>query len=275
MGRYYYEDGREPWRPDDILVRFLGRDRKGTLKHAGGREPFVKGRSRSENRKSADRDKKRALDLGAGYGRNTLWLAEQGFQVEAWETDRRYGAEARREAKRRDVKIYFRNGDFTRRDWRGPYEVIVLSCVLHLMRRSAGLRVLRAARKALGEGGRLFLLVKLTRDRYFQRWKRDPDWEPVAGEKNTLRRVDEGGARPQPHLRPGYGGQAGRHLERVRWRGRIQSALAPSELKAALRGLRVRHYREVVLRSDWETPEQVTHHVAEVVAEKPKFETRK
>jgi hypothetical protein len=56
-------------------------------------------------------------------------------------------------------------------------------------------------------------------------------------------------------------------LERVRRRGWIQSALTPSELKKALRGLRIRHYREVVLRSDWETLEPVTHHVAEVVAE--------
>jgi hypothetical protein len=46
------------------------------------------------------------------------------------------------------------------------------------------------------------------------------------------------------------------------------SALTPSEIRAALGGLRLRHFREVVLQSDWDEPEPVTHQVVEVVAEK-------
>jgi len=49
-----------------------------------------------------------------GYGRNALWLAERGYAVEGWETDRRYLAEARREARRRGVRLKLRRGDFTR-----------------------------------------------------------------------------------------------------------------------------------------------------------------
>ena len=46
------------------------------------------------------------------------------------------------------------------------------------------------------------------------------------------------------------------------------SALEPGEIRRALKGLRVVHWRRVVLRSDWEEEVPVTHTVAEVVAER-------
>jgi ribosomal protein L30/L7E len=125
------------------------------------------------------------------------------------------------------------------------------------VRRSAALRTLRRARAALARGGRLFLLVKLTRDRYFQRIKKDPAWTPVPGERNTLRR------RRVPETPKHWRG-------RKRGRRWTLSALTPREIRAALRGLRLRRYSEAVLRSDWDEPQLVTHHLAEVVAEKEK-----
>jgi len=189
-----------------------------------------------------------------GYGRNALWLAERGYAVEGWETDRRYRAEARREARRRGVRLKLRRGDFTRGRFRGPYDVIVVSNALHQVRRSAALRALARARAALTPGGRLFLLVKLTRDRYFRRLQKDPNWAAVPGERNTLRR------RRAPEVPS-------------RW---ILSALTPQEVRNALRGssgtargsLRILWYREAIFRSDWQEPEPVTHDSAEVVAEK-------
>lgn len=121
----------------------------------------------------------RALDLGMGYGRNALWLAEQGYRVEGWEIDERYLREARREAGRRGVRLACRRADFSRASLRGSYDVIVISQALNQVPRSTALRVLQAAREALEPGGRLFLLAKLTRDRYFQRWKRSREWERV------------------------------------------------------------------------------------------------
>lgn len=190
-----------------------------------------------------------------GYGRNALWLAEQGYQVEGWETDRRYLAEARGEARRRGLILRLEHIDFTRTRFRGPYDLIVISNALHQVRRSQALGVLRRARAALAPGGQLFLLVKLTRDRYFQRTRKDPNWAPVPGERNTLRRLRPPG--PPKFWR-------GRQRKR-RW---VLSVLTPAEIKRALRGLWLRHYREVVLHSHWEEP-RVTHHLAEVVAEKP------
>ncbi len=233
MARYYYEDSRWPWRPDPFLRRYLKKHRK----------------------QRRQRKKLRALDLGMGYGRNALWLAEQGFEVEAWELDRRYVAEARREAKRRGLRVALRPVDFTRARPRAPYEVIVISNALHHVRRSQALRVLRRARRALAPGGLLFLLVKLTRDRYFRLRRQDPNWEPVPGERNTLRRV-RGPAE--------YRCWRGRRKQRAS----LLSALEPAEVRRALRGLQFRHYRETVLRSEWEQP-AVTHHVAEIVAQKP------
>ena len=254
MRQYYYEDARWPWRADSILRRFLGKRKSEPQRHREHRAGIG-----------------RALDLGMGYGRNALWLAERGYEVEGWEQDRRYVAEARREARRRGVRLYCVERDFTHLPRRGrpawPYDVIVVSLALHQVRRSAALRVLRWSCQALAPGGQLFLMVKLTRDRLFQRARRNPAWRPVPGERNTF-------LRPQRRRR-GYF-----HPGRPRRPRMILSALEPAEVRAALRGFKVRHYREVVLRSEWEEPEgacpelaeRVTHHVAEVVAERAKTE---
>ncbi len=197
-----------------------------------------------------------------GYGRNALWLAEQGFSVEGWELNARYLAEARREARRRGLKVLCRRRDFARARLRGPYDVIVISGALHQVKRSAALRVLRQARAALAPpssgqapGGTLFLLVKLTRDRHFQRARTAPGFKTMPGESNTFLR---------PPQRPRGSFHAGRP-RRPLW---VLSALTPAEVKRALRGLQIRHYRERVLRSDWEEAEPVTHTLAEVIAQR-------
>lgn len=232
-GQYYYEDSRAPWRPDRLLPVFLAKEK------------------RKQQRQREHRTAPRALDLGMGYGRNALWLAERGYAVEGWERDRRYVAEARREARRRarrgrrgPLELTCHLGDFRRARLRGPYEVIVISNALHQVPRSAALRVLARARTALARGGLMFLLVKLARDRHFQRTQKDPNWQRWPGERNTLR-----------------------HRRR---RDYVLSALEPAEVKAALRGLRIRHQREVTWRSAWEWEEDapVTHRLVEMVAEK-------
>ncbi|HXE74803.1 MAG TPA: class I SAM-dependent methyltransferase [Candidatus Xenobia bacterium] len=240
MKRFYYEDAEEPWRPDEILRKYV----KAWPQRHGDTEPEGK-----------------ALDLGMGYGRNALWLAQQGHSVEGWEKDRRYVREARQEARRRGVRLRIRRGDFARAKLRGKYDVVVISQALHQVKRSAALRVLKRAKKALAPGGRLFLLAKLTSDRHIQRVKRDPAWTPVRGEENTW-------LRPLARRRGNY------HPGRPRTPQMILSALTTREIRRALRGLRVRHWRRVVLRSEWEDDRKVTHTVAEVVAERAKVEKR-
>lgn len=232
MARFYYEDSERPWQPDGTLRKYTRRPQS-----------------------HKDTKKERALDLGMGYGRNAIWLAGQGYDVEGWEQDRRYGAEARRRARELKLRLAVRQGDFTRGGWRGKYEVIVISQALHQVRRSAALKVLRRARKALAQGGRLFLLAKLTSDRHVQRVRRDPAWRPAPGERNT-------------YLRPSARKRGSYHPGRPRAPKMYLSALEPKEIRRALKGLRVRHWRTVVLRSDWEEEQPVTHTVAEIVAER-------
>ena len=222
---------------------------------------------------TAGRSRAKALDLGMGYGRNAIWLAERGYEVEGWEREARYLREAIREARRRlnatraprpatrenrgsvHGKVKVRRGDFTKGKWRGPYDVIVISQALHQMRHSAALRVLERAARALAPGGRLFLLAKLTSDRHVQRVQSDPAWKPMPDERNTF-------LRPEARKRGHY------HRGRPRPPAMILSALEPREIRQALKGLRVCHWRTVVLRSDWEEERLVTHTVAEVVAER-------
>ncbi len=233
--RYYYEDARYAWRPDSILRRFV--------------------RSLPQTGRGRRAAQKKALDLGMGYGRNAVWLAEQGYAVEGWELNASYVTEARREARRRGLKLLCQRKDFTRTRLRGPYEVIVISGALHQVKRSAALRVLRQARAALSRSGKLFLLAKLTRDRHFRRARAAPGFKPMPGEHNTFLR---------PPRRPRGSFHAGRP-RRPLW---VLSALTPAEVKRALRGLRIQHYRERVLHSDWEEAEPVTHTLAEVVAQR-------
>jgi len=163
--------------------------------------------------------------------------------------------------------------------------VVVISQALHPLKRSEALRVLRRARRALAPGGRLFLLAKLTRDKHVRRVAASKEWKRVRGERNTWRRdirkakndparAGRKSAQRQPEFHPGR--------RRRRWR--LLSALTGGEIRRALRaplrqgfggrGLRLVEYREVVLRSDWEENEVVTHTVAEVVAEKGHKDTK-
>ncbi len=166
-----------------------------------------------------------------------------------------------------------RRGDFSKAKLRGRYDVVVISQALHQVKRSAALKMLKRAVAALRQpgarlrasrfggqaarqaGGRLFLLAKLTSDRHVQRVRRDPAWRPVKGERNTF-------LRPSARKRGSY------NAGRPRTPQRVLSALEPREIRAALKGVRVVHWRRVVLRSDWEEEVPVTHTVAEVVAER-------
>lgn len=296
MARFYYEDSEQPWRPDAILRRHL--------REKPQRHPSASLRASRDTENA-----KKALDLGMGYGRNAVWLAERGYEVEGWERDKRYVAETRREWRRRSKnagaerlfrtehlsrtkhpsgtgRLVVRHGDFVRGKWGGKYDVVVISQALHQVRRSEALKVLRKAatrlraplrlrfpRQARGlhfattgqgryggqaggqAGGRLFLLVKLTSDRHFQRVRRDPAWKPAPGEKNTF-------LRPEKRRRGRY------HPGRPRTPQMVLSALEPREIRRALTGLRVVRWRTVVLKSDWEEDRPVTHTVAEVVAER-------
>lgn len=104
-----------------------------------------------------DHPRGRALDLAAGEGRNALWLAEQGFEVEAVEFSPVAVAKGRELAARRGVDVTFTVADLTEPlDALAPADVVLLA-YLHLPR-AAERGVLRRAAALVAPGG-TFLLV--------------------------------------------------------------------------------------------------------------------
>jgi len=98
-----------------------------------------------------------ALDLGAGEGRNAIWLAGRGWRVSAVDFSRVALERARRLAARRGVEVAWVLEDLSRyRPRPGAYD-LVLMCYLQLPEAERR-RVIAAARAALVPGG-TFLYV--------------------------------------------------------------------------------------------------------------------
>ncbi|TVP72932.1 MAG: class I SAM-dependent methyltransferase [Nitriliruptor sp.] len=104
----------------------------------------------------------RALDLAAGEGRNALWLAEQGFEVEAVEFSPVAIDKGRALAAHRRVPVTFTLADLT-----GPLELapadVVLLAYLHLPR-EVERDVLRRVAALVAPGGTFLLIAHARRN---------------------------------------------------------------------------------------------------------------
>lgn len=104
----------------------------------------------------------RALDLAAGEGRNALWLAERGFDVEAVEFSPVAIAKAGQLAAHRDLELTFTLADLT-----APLTLdtadLVLIAYLHLPREVEA-EVLRRAAAWVAPGGTLLLVAHARRN---------------------------------------------------------------------------------------------------------------
>lgn len=105
----------------------------------------------------ADLPRGRAIDLAAGECRNAIWLAEQGFDVEAVDFSRTGLDKGRQLAAERGVTLAFREADLTA--WQPEPRSCALVLIAYLHMPWEALRpVLRAAGEAVAPGG-AFLLV--------------------------------------------------------------------------------------------------------------------
>lgn len=68
----------------------------------------------------------RALDLAAGEGRNAIWLAERGWQVEAVEFSRVAIEKGRALAERRGVEVAWTHADLTHAPALDPADLVLL-----------------------------------------------------------------------------------------------------------------------------------------------------
>lgn len=105
----------------------------------------------------ADLPPGRALDLGAGEGRNAIWLAGCGWQVTAVDFSRVGLAKGAELAGRRGVSVDWVEADL--REYQpaaGAYDLVLLAYVHLLPGEFSG--VLRAAAAALAPGGTLLVV---------------------------------------------------------------------------------------------------------------------
>lgn len=101
--------------------------------------------------------KGRALDLGAGQGRNAVWLAEQGWQVTAVDFSPVGLARGRERAAARGVEVGWVLSDVL--DWRPGSQEFDLVLVSYLQLPGDQLRsVLATAAAALASGGTLLVV---------------------------------------------------------------------------------------------------------------------
>lgn len=91
----------------------------------------------------------RALDLACGWGQNALWLAEQGYEVDAIDISGVALARGREEAMRRGVRVRFIQADLD--EYALPAAAYDLIVVFYYLER----RLVPALRAALRPGGLL------------------------------------------------------------------------------------------------------------------------
>jgi SAM-dependent methyltransferase len=104
----------------------------------------------------ADHPRGRAIDLAAGEGRNAIWLAEQGFSVEALDFSEVAARKGRELAAHRGVDVTFTVADATEPFTIAPADVVLVA-YLHLPR-AVERDVLHRAAHLVAPGG-TFLLV--------------------------------------------------------------------------------------------------------------------
>ena len=95
----------------------------------------------------------RALDMGCGDGRNALYLAEHGIEVDAFDLSLAGIRKLRSRAGRTDGRLRAWVQDLQTFSFRLEYELIVLHGVLHLIDREGWRAVLESVRRHTKPGG--------------------------------------------------------------------------------------------------------------------------
>lgn len=131
----------------------------------------------------------RLLDLGCGWGRHAVELAELGFRVTGVDLSEVLLASARAEATSRGLDVQWVAGDVRDLPYHQEFDAVVslFSSMGYFPAEADDLRVLEGVRRALVPGGRL-LVETMHRDlvarQYAERdWWEGPDGEPVFVER--------------------------------------------------------------------------------------------
>ncbi len=95
----------------------------------------------------------RALDLGAGYGRHAIFLAQNGFTVDAVEYSRVGSERMRKAAFEKKLPVTIFEQDIREFQPTQQYELVVNAFVLHELSRADGLMVINSMKQLTTAGG--------------------------------------------------------------------------------------------------------------------------
>ncbi|PIR83543.1 hypothetical protein COU18_02555 [Candidatus Kaiserbacteria bacterium CG10_big_fil_rev_8_21_14_0_10_51_14] len=93
------------------------------------------------------------LDLGAGAGGNSIFLARHGFDVTAVDISSEAIEDIRRTAAEASVVVQASVGDIARLEWDRSYDVIVCTMALHYLYARDALNTIRAMQAHTNPGG--------------------------------------------------------------------------------------------------------------------------
>jgi len=100
----------------------------------------------------------RALAIADGEGRNSVWLAEQGFDVTAFDASPVGLAKARGLAEQRGVTIDFHAAEIGAWDWDAPGYDLVAGIFFQFLSPIARAETFAGLKRALAPGGTLYIL---------------------------------------------------------------------------------------------------------------------
>ena len=93
------------------------------------------------------------LDVGCGEGRNSIFLAEKGFTIEAFDISMSGVEKARRIADTRGVEVEFNCYDLTQFVFMQEYDIVLSHGVLHLCEKADRDKFIEQAKKHTSNGG--------------------------------------------------------------------------------------------------------------------------
>jgi 2-polyprenyl-3-methyl-5-hydroxy-6-metoxy-1,4-benzoquinol methylase len=129
--------------------------------------------------------KGRALDVGAGLGTNSLFLARQGFAVEALEKDPAIALKCKETVDREKLEVKVITNSVEEQELEeNKYSLIIAAWVFQFIPAEHVLPVLRKLEKALVPGGFLYIGTFSTRDVGFINGKPCSECK----QKNTVKR---------------------------------------------------------------------------------------
>jgi tellurite methyltransferase len=125
-----------------------------------------------------------AIDLGAGQGRNAIFLAKNGFKVKAIDISPVGIVSIAQAAKEMELPIETEVADITEVSLSGPVDLIVSTVVLHNLSEAQGLALIQKMKEATSQDG-LNVIVAITKDGDFHKLK-DPGFYLDPGQLKEL-----------------------------------------------------------------------------------------